>query len=95
MEQQAHRQQWLGNKTLQWEGALSVVLMISTLLTGCGESTPPIDICNDRAGDECGHLLKSKCGLSGNMTVSELLQCEPYVRCENESFDECMEEQQR
>ena len=73
-----------------------VVLVISTLLTGCGESDPPpIDICNDRSWDECGHIAESECGPSNNATEFELRQCEPYVRCENNSFDACMAEQER
>jgi hypothetical protein len=96
MEQQAYRQQRFSYKNLRWEWVLLVVLMISTLLIGCGESAPPpIDICSDRSWDECIHIAESECGLYSDATEFELQQCEPYVRCENTSFDDCIEEQQR
>ena len=55
-----------------------IVLLFMIFLCACDSLSdpPPVDVCNDRAGDECGHI-DNKFKLQ---------------QCENAVFDSCMDE---
>ena len=65
---------------------------VAALLLACGQSSdsPRRDVCNDRAWDACVHIGSEQCGLPGSASESELMECEPFLVCENAAFDVCM-----
>ena len=71
---------------------MATLLMFLVCACDSLSDPPPVDVCNDRAGDECGHIAERECGFDAFASDSELEQCPAYRRCENAAFDSCMDE---
>jgi hypothetical protein len=75
-------------------GATAVIVFGLTVVVACDRAyeSPPEDVCNDRAYDECAHIAQQRCQLSGYASEKQLLRCKPFVQCEDAAFDDCMAE---
>jgi len=76
--------------------AQAFIAVFSTAIIGLAWNSfadeAPEDVCNDRAWEECAHIAQRECGLSASASEAEIQECEPFRRCEDAAFDECMDE---